>query len=74
MTDSVERKRLYQGRSQRFKKGGGDTKKVRMLLHDIIEKVHMLLAQREIFEKSRKSTIFVLQQSFVHIFGVEQNF
>ena len=34
-----------------------------------------LLAQREIFRKMAvKSTIFELQQSFLHIFGVAQNF
>ena len=34
-----------------------------------------MLAQREIFGKMAvKSTIFELQQSFLHIFGVAQNF
>ena len=34
-----------------------------------------MLAQREIFRKTAvKSTIFELQQSFLHIFGVAQNF
>ena len=53
---------LHRAVASVLKRGGGDTKKVRMLLrdiikkvrmllHDIIEKVHMLLAQREIFEK-----------------------
>ena len=45
-----------------------------MLLLDIIEKMHILLAQREIFEKGPKIHIFVLQQSFLYIFGVAQNF
>ena len=34
-----------------------------------------MLAQREIFTKlAIKSTIFELQQSYLHIFGVAQNF
>ena len=34
-----------------------------------------MLAQKEIFRKMAvKSTIFELQQSFLHIFGVTQNF
>ena len=61
------------------KKGGGNTKKVHMLLRDIIKKglmlllniikkVHILLAQREIFEKICKIHNFCATTKFFTYF------
>ena len=46
-----------------------------LTFHDITKQNICMLAQREIFAKfAIKSTIFELQQSYLHIFGVAQNF
>ena len=62
-----------QGRTA-FEKGGKH-KKLRKYFATFQNQLMCLLAQREIFRKTAvKSTIFELQQSFLHIFGVAQNF
>ena len=49
--------------------------KVHMLLHDIIRKGHILLAQRQTFKKGLKIHNFcATTKFFLHIFGVAQNF
>ena len=46
-----------------------------LTFHDITKQNICMLAQREIFAKfAIKSTICELQQSYLHIFGVAQNF
>ena len=58
-----------------FEKGGGEHEKLRKHFATFLNQLTCLLAQREIFRKTAvKSTIFELQQSFLHIFGVAQNF
>ena len=56
------------------KKGGARMKNC-LTFHDITKQNICMLVQREIFAKfAIKSTIFELQQSYLHIFGVARNF
>ena len=71
-----------QARAQGLKRAGGETEKVCIcfatLLNIVVHTIYFFLsiacAARNFFKKAVKSTIFELQQSFLYIFGVAQNF
>ena len=59
----------------KMSKMGGARMKNCLTFHDITKQNISMLTQIEIFAKfAIKSTIFELQQSYLHIFGVAQNF
>ena len=65
----------YPGAYLASQKWWGARMKNCLKFHDITKQNICMLMQREIFGKfAIKSTIFELQQSYLHIFGEAQNF